>query len=591
MAKKKSGGGKGTSGEGGSPVVPKKKSGGGKGTSGEGQTSTGLIVTLIFFILATFIAGTFAYVFSNESKASVLREAAAKKDADNFKKVAEQNRMLHIISRIALNTESLEDRKTVESLLQSNNKDFLALLQEEHNKLYYQVSDSLKNVDKDRDPERAKAIADYLAPNSETLKLLSDDFKWDVVGDKPAPGPRKSLPQLLREYAAVIRVEQAARDNANKAEQDVQKKLEVSIAANAAIKKSYDDNLAKQKADYDKDVAEKETRIAALNAKVGAAAAEQAALTRTSAVEKEKLSDNLQKVTKDNVEIRTRAEEYQKRLLEQTADLLTSDKAKAKVVKRDGDYVQLDLGRSANLRERVTFSVLPRDATWTGEVDFLKRLDKARDRNRNATPEQVGIATKDMRVKGAIEVIEILGPSLARAKITYETDGIRDRIKEGDELHNPIWNPGVQDHIAFAGLVDLDGDGQDDNEDFMRILARNGVVIDEYLDLRERAVKGPGMSASTKYLVVGPSPDVSLSSAIGTNNPRTAAITAAQVKMADMMTKARERGIQIISDKKFLVLIGVKLPPRALSADYGSPRYLDPSSVPAPTDTKKDEGK
>jgi len=116
-------------------------------------------------------------------------------------------------------------------------------------------------------------------------------------------------------------------------------------------------------------------------------------------------------------------------------------------------------------------------------------------------------------------------------------------------------------------------------------------VIDEYLDLRERAVKGPGMSASTKYLVVGPSPDVSLSSAIGTNNPRTAAITAAQVKMADMMTKARERGIQIISDKKFLVLIGVKLPPRALSADYGSPRYLDPSSVPAPTDTKKDEGK
>jgi len=68
---------------------------------------------------------------------------------------------------------------------------------------------------------------------------------------------------------------------------------------------------------------------------------------------------------------------------------------------------------------------------------------------------------------------------------------------------------GDEIRIAFAGIIDLDGDGLDNNDEFLRLLERQGVIVDEYLKLKplefvKRDTKG--MSLRTKYLVIAPHP-------------------------------------------------------------------------------------
>ena len=76
--------------------------------------------------------------------------------------------------------------------------------------------------------------------------------------------------------------------------------------------------------------------------------------------------------------------------------------------------------------------------------------------------------------KGTIEVIEVLVPTLSRARITSEGDYIRDGISEGDLLYNAVWRKGVADRIALAGIFDTNGDGTDDIVKVVRDLKRNG---------------------------------------------------------------------------------------------------------------------
>ena len=117
-------------------------------------------------------------------------------------------------------------------------------------------------------------------------------------------------------------------------------------------------------------------------------------------------------------------------------------------------------------------------------------------------------------------------------------------------------------------------------------------MVDEYLDLRERVFKGPGMKLSTKYLVMGPAPELTINA--NTAGIRTEAVLKTQVKMNDIMIKARQLGVQIVQDRKFLILMGIRLPDKPAQADYGNPIYLDVPARPADNiegQPKKDEGK
>src|SRR5439155_12715720 len=120
------------------------------------------------------------------------------------------------------------------------------------------------------------------------------------------------------------------------------------------------------------------------------------------------------------------------------------------------------------VRPEITFSVLPAGSTG--------RSAAARDR------------------KGAVEIVTVLEPHLSSAQVIEATNAIRDPLMRGDLLFNPAWNPTQHEHMPIAGIVDLNGDGIDDTQDLIRELRKQGVEVDAYLDLKERAIKGPGIT-------------------------------------------------------------------------------------------------
>src|SRR5205823_3658811 len=89
--------------------------------------------------------------------------------------------------------------------------------------------------------------------------------------------------------------------------------------------------------------------------------------------------------------------------------------------------------------------------------------------------------------KGTVEVIELIRnePRLARVRVTSVSDAKNDPIVAGDHLFNPTWSPGAPKRVAIAGLADMGGEGTDSSADFRRLLARQGVVVDAYVDTKD----------------------------------------------------------------------------------------------------------
>ena len=219
-------------------------------------------------------------------------------------------------------------------------------------------------------------------------------------------------------------------------------------------------------------------------------------------------------------------------------DLLKFDTPKGSIIRLDqtGEVAFLNIGSADNLRasQAVTFSVF--SASTGGKIGGER--------------------------KGALEVVDVLGPHLAKAKITEVVDPNRDPIVTGDVLINPVWNSGNQTHVAIAGLIDMTGEGRDEIDEFMRSLKREGIVVDAYLDLRDNDVKGTGMTLKTDYLIVGESPDLltARDREFKVNDPRNERKIAVGEKMTDMRKQATELGVTVVPLRRFAMLTGYRLP-------------------------------
>ena len=107
--------------------------------------------------------------------------------------------------------------------------------------------------------------------------------------------------------------------------------------------------------------------------------------------------------------------------------------------------------------------------------------------------------------KATIEVIEVLGPEVSRARVTSERSDIRDRALNGDLLYNSVWRKGQSDHIALIGIFDINGDGSDDIETVIRDFNKMGIPVDAYFDLKSKKWVGK-LTERTRYLVDGHTP-------------------------------------------------------------------------------------
>ncbi len=113
-----------------------------------------------------------------------------------------------------------------------------------------------------------------------------------------------------------------------------------------------------------------------------------------------------------------------------------------------------------------------------------------------------GSAVARTATKGSVEVTKILGEHLAEARILE--DDINNPLLPGDLIYTPLWRAGRQEHFAFAGVLDIDGDDNDDSDVVRDLVRMNNAVVDAWLDHNGK-LEG-GLTVQTRYLVVGDAP-------------------------------------------------------------------------------------
>jgi hypothetical protein len=263
-------------------------------------------------------------------------------------------------------------------------------------------------------------------------------------------------------------------------------------------------------------------------------------------------------------------------------DFVKIEEKKGEIVRKEkGGVVVIDIGSSKKLRPQITFLVVSSDVSWMALLEKEESLVKNSFRLDRQPFED------NPYVKAGIEVVEILGPDSARAKILFENEPIRNPVKVHDQIFNVAWQPAEEIRVAFAGIIDLDGDGLDHNEDFLRLLERQGIVVDEYLKLKPLTFMkrdGKGMSLQTRYLVMAEKPKFREFEA---DTPQKRHALEVLGQMSEIQQRAKELGVQLIDANKFLAMIGYKLPKKPLPPQYGAAVYLPAGAAP---DAKPKDG-
>jgi hypothetical protein len=199
--------------------------------------------------------------------------------------------------------------------------------------------------------------------------------------------------------------------------------------------------------------------------------------------------------------------------------------------------------------------------------------------------------------KGTIEVVRVLGSASSIARITslYDITGLEiplndlnkgriqreadNPLKEGDLLFNLAFGA----RVVLAGNINWTGYSSDSPaeqmrnlEDFMRILGRQGVGVDAYLDLADGKVKGE-ITSRTRFLIRGDLVAV----------PKDAKLAESAKLINDAIGAIRrdaiERGMFIISADNFANVIGYRRPRSANDLEESSgfrPALPSAPSVP-----------
>jgi hypothetical protein len=254
-------------------------------------------------------------------------------------------------------------------------------------------------------------------------------------------------------------------------------------------------------------------------------------------------------------------------------DLQKFSKPKAKIVNVDvrSQMAWIDVGSADNIRRQqaLTFSIFGSGIAGAG--------NPAR--------------------KGALEVIDVVGPHLSRAKITETVDARRMPIQTGDLLVNPAWSPTMQEHVAIAGLIDLAGDGRDHSDELKRALSRQNVVVDAYVDLKDATIKGK-MTHKTDYLILGEQPQFNANSTFREGDLRFERKQEIIGKIAEMQDQARKLGTTVVPLHRFVALTGYQVPQGARSTSgfsyenrIPSPRNGEGKAKEKAKDENKEESK
>lgn len=490
----------------------------------------GLIVTLVFFVLSTVILGVTTYMgFSTQEQ-----KENDKKKAEETAKVAENKANWH---RFQART-------------------YRAMLDKSAEGTGAEVAEQKKQFDANTLPF-ATGQSD-LEEFRTFLANLSKDLPWDANKETPNASAmtvireyNKTIEGLRREVNANKNLLAQARTEFKEADEAFAKERAELKAATEAVK---NDALKERQKDQTVISSAVETSTAEnvkANAILQKLEARDKEFARLEAAQK-KAQALLANATRENRELKERLDESTTRLAamyEKTGQdpravddavldaratqILKSWKNNWQITAMDntGKTPYINLGSTDGLVPQVTFSI--------HAVGLDGRL--------NPIP------------KGTLEVVRIVGSNLAQARITSEKDAKRDPIIKGDRLFNPTWDPSRRKHVAIAGLADLGGEGSDNTEDFRRLLGRQGVEVDAFVDLKDPKgpkIAGKGISVGTDYLILADNLD-----AVNHPKARDKDFVGRYEKLVrELKDAANSNGVTVISLRKYLEMIGYRAP-------------------------------
>jgi hypothetical protein len=479
-----------------------------KKTSAPSDSNTGLIVTLVLFVVATLTLGVFTYLGYSGQTELVEKEKKAQGEVKAAKKALDEETLRRLIIAIATGNEQPGDQQRL---------------------------NGLKN--------------NYKGEFDKTVASLKDLDKWDANLDRPALTYADKFAKMNKDLSI-----------ANNEKKQAEQKRDEAEKAFASERTTFNDNQAKAKQLLEdtqnkalKDLSDRRDDYAKLIDKLDKELSEglknekQGRADDNSAAEREK--------KQLRSEIASKIEQLDRiKSLVAPPNSLEADTPKGSIIRVDrvAKTVFINLGSADYLKPQVTFSV------WGAGTS--------------------GRTTANRDPKGRVEVVNILEPHLSVARIVSTNNEFRDPILTGDLLFNPSWNSSQREHIALSGIFDLDGDGHDDTPELVRNLERQGIVVDAWVDLRDRTIKGPGITERTAFLVVGERPELSDTmkrqvAQLG-ENPLVQAFTQINSQLVKMEEMAQQKGVQKVSYRRYLTLVGYPMPKLTKPLDLTASSYV-----------------
>ncbi|MCX8140196.1 MAG: hypothetical protein WHU94_03275 [Thermogemmata sp.] len=482
-----------------------------------GETNLPLIIALVFFVLTTIAFGVLWYMqySDHQAKEEAIKKAASERAAAQG--LAAEAEMKAKVYRCYLGIADEKDRTDIGAETKGKDK----------------ISAELRRINE----ELAKAGGYLAGPPPPGLII------WNP--DNPTEPPARGL---IQSYADARQKLQAAEKTSRDAIQDFRGAVAALKAAADELQK-YSLDFKKQADDFPKQ----------LNAKIQEVIKRYDDRIRIYASEEEKArkeidsqAEQIAKLDREKklIEQKTQRLEQEVELLmdkmAQKRDVFEYDQPLGTILRRlPNNLVEINLGFRDLVRPGLTFVVLPDDFPQKGRQSRLRRI---------RVPDERGIYQDQVRFvpRGSIEVVEVLGPSLSRARITEEPEPIRDGIAPGDLLYNAVWRRGAADHIALVGIFDINADGRDDIETMVRELASMGIPVDAYYDLRKRQWVGE-LTAQTRYVVLGMLPVQNI------NDPLRDRKTELIGLINKAVEEAKRRGIQEVGYRDFFPRLGYRV--------------------------------
>jgi hypothetical protein len=193
-----------------------------------------------------------------------------------------------------------------------------------------------------------------------------------------------------------------------------------------------------------------------------------------------------------------------------------------------------------------------------------------------------GVARGPKDVKGSIEVVRVLGPHMAEARINDSS--IFAPIAPGDLVYTPLWSPGRAEKFAVIGTVDLDGDGTPDRDLLHELVNTVGAEIAVEVDNNGNRTGGE-ITEEIKFFVRGKVPTLDEASDVEEQKR----IERVNDQLTRMLNEAREHGVQVKSMNEFLTYVGYKPNRRVYRPGESTPFNLKAGARSPSVDSSKSD--